>query len=136
MTETKDKNKYTEAVGRRKTAVARVRITPDTKTSWLINNRTIEDYFPTDAMVAGIKKPLDIADSATNFKITAVVKGGGIESQADSVALGLARALSALTPASRVTLKREGLLTRDPRATERKKFGLKKARKSPQWSKR
>lgn len=134
--ETTAKNRYTEAVGRRKTAVARVRITKDSKTSFLVNNRQIEDYFPTKELVHTIKKPLDIAKATSDFKVTAVIRGGGIESQADSFALGLSRALSTLDTESKKQLKKEGLLTRDGRAKERKKFGLKKARKSPQWSKR
>ena len=133
--ETKNKNPYTEAVGRRKTSVARVRVTPATKTSFTINKRSLEDYFPVKELRDIVKKPLENA-AADHFEVTVIAKGGGIHSQAESVALGLARVLIAINPEHRLPLKRAGSLTRDPRAKERRKFGLKKARKAPQWSKR
>jgi small subunit ribosomal protein S9 len=130
------KNRYTEAVGRRKTAVARVRITPNTKTTFKINDRDFNVYFPVKELQAIVEGPLKSAAVATDYTVTVVVKGGGIHAQAESAAMGLARALAKVTPDLRSPLKQAGHLTRDARAKERRKFGLKKARKAPQWSKR
>ncbi len=129
------KNKYFEAVGRRKTSIARVRITPASKTSFTVNGKTLEVYFPVKELQAIINKPL--IDAATkDFSISILAKGGGVHSQAESVAMGIARALTKVDALLRTPLKKAGHLTRDPRAKERRKFGLKKARKAPQWSKR
>ncbi len=129
--------RYIEAVGRRKTAIARVRITPGTKASYEINNKTLEDYFPTKALRMTAEESLTTSKlTETKFKVTAVVKGGGISAQADAIRHGLARALIEYDQELRGRMKKAGLLKRDPRAKERRKFGLKKARKSPQWSKR
>lgn len=132
---TKKDNRYFEAVGRRKTAVARVRLTPSTKTSYVVNGRGLEEYFPTKALQNAVESALS-AIEGNNFTISAKVVGGGIAGQADAVKLGIARAAILVDGELRSPLKKEGLLTRDPRAKERRKFGLKKARKSPQWSKR
>ncbi len=129
------KNKYTEAVGRRKTAVARVRITPAAKTTFTVNGRELEIYFPLAELREIVEAPFKEV-AALNYIVSIVVRGGGIHAQAESAAMGLSRALATVDPSFRLPLKRSGHLTRDPRAKERRKFGLKKARKAPQWSKR
>jgi small subunit ribosomal protein S9 len=132
MPETKDR--YIEGVGRRKTSVARVRITPASKFSATVNDRSFEDYF---ALAEYKKSILDaLADVGDKFTITAKITGGGASSQADAMRHGLARAIVEMDPGERSKLKVKGYLKRDPRAKERRKFGLKKARKAPQWSKR
>lgn len=134
---TKGIEKYIETIGRRKTATARVRILPAVKMSYDINGKTVEDYFPTKELQAvatgaiGESKLTEI-----KFKITVLAKGGGISGQADAMRHGIARALVEYDKELRGKLKKAGFLKRDPRAKERRKFGLKKARKSPQWSKR
>jgi small subunit ribosomal protein S9 len=129
--------RYIESVGRRKTSIARVRITPSTKMSYEINGRSLEDYFPTKELRMVAEESINSSKlTTTKFKITVVSSGGGISSQAGAVKLGIARALIEYDKELRGKLKKAGLLKRDPRAKERRKFGLKKARKSPQWSKR
>lgn len=130
-------DKYIEAIGRRKTASARVRITPAAKMSIDINGRTVESYFPTKELQAtAIESFTEAKLSETKFKVTVIAKGGGISGQADAMRHGIARALIEWDKELRGKLKKAGLLKRDARAKERRKFGLKKARKSPQWSKR
>lgn len=133
MSATKE-NKYIEAVGRRKTSVARVRITPAAKTSVVVNEREFENYFPTVELRSVALESL--VDLPNKYTITAKLSGGGISSQAQALRHGIARAMIKEEPALRTTLKSKGHLKRDPRAVERKKFGLKKARKAPTWSKR
>lgn len=128
--------KYLEAVGRRKTSVARVRMTKAAKVSYSINGRELEKYFPTDELRSIVSDPFIEGKLSVKYTVTALVKGGGIHSQAEAVRHGIARALVKEEPESRVRLKKLGFLKRDPRAKERRKFGLKKARKAPQWSKR
>jgi len=139
---TKSEERYIEAVGRRKTSTARVRITPAAKTSFVVNDKDSKEYFPTegerrlvwDPMIKGAS---NIPGAVTpKWDIEARVSGGGTHSQAEAVRHGLARALVAFDPELRSKLKTAGYLKRDPRAKERRKFGLKKARKAPQWSKR
>ena len=130
---TKD-NKYIEAVGRRKTSVARVRLTPASKTSIEVNERAFDAYFPVAQMRSDIMAVF--ADIPGSFAITARLTGGGVSSQAQALRHGLARALEKDDAHLRGQLKAKGFLKRDPRAKERRKFGLKKARKAPQWSKR
>ncbi len=138
----KDKEKespserYVETVGRRKTSVARVRITPASKNTFLINDKELEIYFPVEEMQNIVKQPLSDGEVKDKFKVTAKIKGGGIHSQSEALRHGIARALVEHSATLRKTLKRAGYLKRDPRAKERRKFGLKKARKAPQWSKR
>lgn len=133
----KGTDRYIEAVGRRKTATARVRITPAPKMSFEINGKTIETYFPTKELQTVATEAFTEAKlTETKFKVTVVAKGGGIAGQADAVRHGMARALIEYDKELRGKLKKVGFLKRDPRAKERRKFGLKKARKSPQWSKR
>ncbi len=129
-------NTYIEAIGRRKTSVARVRITPDSKGGVTVNNKNLPEAFPTALLQKTVLEALDKAADKGKFKVTAMVKGGGITSQAESVRLGISRALVEYDHTLRGTLKKEGYLKRDPRSKERRKFGLKKARKAPQWSKR
>ncbi len=133
MTVTKE-NKYIETVGRRKTSVARVRITPAAKTTIVVNEREFENYFPTKELQNVVLAVF--ADATENFTVTAKLVGGGVSSQAQALRHGLARALEKNAPELRTKLKVKGYLKRDPRAKERRKFGLKKARKAPQWSKR
>jgi small subunit ribosomal protein S9 len=127
-------SKYIEAVGRRKTSVARVRITPASKTTFQVEDKELEVYFPTKELQLLVKEPL--AEIKDKFKITAKIKGGGIHSQAEAMRHGIARALVDNNQELRKDLKKAGYLKRDPRSKERRKFGLKKARKAPQWSKR
>lgn len=128
--------KYTEAVGRRKTSTARARLTDASKFSITINGKDLATYFKTkdlqDMAVAAIGK----SGIDQKFEITVKVMGGGTASQAESVRHAISRAIIKIDPKLRGTLKKEKFLTRDQRAKERRKFGLKKARKAPQWSKR
>ena len=127
-------DRYTEAVGRRKTASARVRITPAKSTSVVVNGRPADEYFPLKAMVTTLLAPMQAVGGV--YTVTAKVQGGGHKAQAEAVRHGISRAIIALVPEQRKDLKVKGYLKRDPRAKERKKFGLKAARRAPQWSKR
>lgn len=129
-------DRYIEAVGRRKTATARVRITPAAKLSISINEREFENYFPTVELRKIVREAFDILELDQKFKVTALVSGSGISSQAEALRHGISRALVEYDEILRGKLKAKGFLKRDPRAKERRKFGLKKARKAPQWSKR
>jgi len=137
-----DDKKYYETVGRRKQAIARVRIyTSDPSNSakegnLLINNKPYKEYFPTLSLQKKIEAPFARLKSLNRFRGTVKVKGGGIVGQAEAVRHGIARALVVFDINFRKKLKKSGYLTRDPRKKERKKPGLKKARKRPQWSKR
>jgi len=124
-----------QTVGRRKEAVVRVRLVPGTG-QFKLNGRTLEDYFPNKVHQQLIKAPLVTVDRVESFDIFALLHGGGPSGQAGALRLGIARALIVAQPEDRPALKKAGFLTRDPRATERKKYGLKKARKAPQYSKR
>ncbi len=127
--------KYITAVGRRKTAVARIRMVPASKTTITINNMPSRDFLKTNDREHVVYESLHLVD-AEHYTITAKVSGGGLSAQADAVRHGIARALEKVSAELRPPLKQAGYLTRDPRAKERKKPGLKKARKAPQWSKR
>lgn len=124
-----------QSTGRRKQAVARVRLRPGTG-AITINKRTIEDYFPSLAQRNLATEPLRVANVAGNYDVDATIDGGGLSGQAGALRLGISRGLIELTPELRVVLKRAGFLTRDSREKESKKYGLKKARKAPQYSKR
>ncbi|MBB5914666.1 small subunit ribosomal protein S9 [Nocardia transvalensis] len=124
-----------QTVGRRKEAVVRVRLTPGSG-NFVLNGRTIEDYFPNKVHQQLVKSPLVTVERTESFDVHARLVGGGPSGQAGALRLAIARALIEVTPDDRPALKRAGFLTRDPRATERKKYGLKKARKAPQYSKR
>jgi len=128
--------KYIEGVGRRKTAVARVRIYKSTKNEFIVNEKPYDKYFPTFDLHKIIFAPLELMKVTNQFKVSAKVKGGGIHAQAEAIRHGLARALVKFNPDFKKRLKRAGFLTRDPRERERKKPGLKRARRAPQWSKR
>lgn len=127
-------NRYIEAVGRRKTSVARVRITPASKISISVNGKELDKYFSTPVLRKTVLSAFD--NLIDKFAVTVKLKGGGVSSQAEAVRHGLSRALSLYDPNLRGGLKAKGFLKRDPRAKERRKFGLKKARKAPKWSKR
>jgi small subunit ribosomal protein S9 len=122
------------ATGRRKQAIARVRLVPGDGT-WTINGRTLADYFPNKVHQQIVNEPFTTLD-IMGYDVLVRVHGGGISGQAGAVRLGIARALIEADLESRPPLKKAGFLTRDPRAKERKKYGLKKARKAPQYSKR
>lgn len=124
-----------QTVGRRKEAVVRVRLVPGTG-QFNLNGRTLEGYFPNKVHQQLIKAPLVTVDRVESFDVYAHLHGGGPSGQAGALRLGIARALILASPDDRPALKKAGFLTRDPRATERKKYGLKKARKAPQYSKR
>jgi small subunit ribosomal protein S9 len=126
----------TQTTGRRKEAVARVRLIPGTGV-WTINGRTIEDYFPNKVHQQLVNDPFKVTELEGRFDVIARLHGGGTSGQAGALRLGVARSLNAIDEeANRPALKKAGFMTRDPRATERKKAGLKKARKAPQYSKR
>jgi small subunit ribosomal protein S9 len=124
-----------QGTGRRKTAVARVRIVPG-EGKIVVNGRSAEEYFPRRTLQVLIRQPLELTRTEGRFDVIASVRGGGITGQAGAIRLGLARALLKADPDLRVHLKKAGFLTRDPRMKERRKYGLKKARKAPQFSKR
>jgi small subunit ribosomal protein S9 len=128
--------KYIEGIGRRKTSTARVRLTESAKVSFSINEKELDVYFPTREMQLIVREALPKSGLAGTYSVTAHVNGGGIHSQAEAVRHGLARAIVKKEEDLRSTLKKIGFLKRDPRAKERKKPGLKKARKAPTWSKR
>ena len=124
------------AVGRRKQAIARVRLVPGSGTI-TVNGRTLEDYFPNKVHQQHVSDPFVVAGVAGSYDVIARIDGGGITGQAGALRLGVARALNEVdAEASRAALKKAGMLTRDARVIERKKAGLKKARKAPQYSKR
>lgn len=134
--------KYYQTVGRRKTAVARIRLSTSSPSqsalegNLTINEKSYKDFFPTLELQQVIEAPLRRLKSLNRFKVTIKVKGGGLRGQADAIRHGLARALVLFDPNFRKKLKKVGYLTRDPRKKERKKYGLKKARRAPQWQKR
>ena len=122
-------------VGRRKEAVARVRVVPGSGT-WTIDSRTLEDYFPNKVHQQAVREPFEKLETGAAYDVIALIHGGGVSGQAGALRLGIARALVEVVDDSRTTLKQAGFLTRDARVKERKKYGLKKARKAPQYSKR
>lgn len=128
--------RYIEAVGRRKTSIARARITPASRTAVTVNNKTLESYFDTEALRTLAMEPFLKVTLPTQFAVTVRVSGGGIAGQATAVRHAISRALTEYDATLRTPLKREGFLKRDPRAKERRKPGLVKARKRKQWSKR
>jgi small subunit ribosomal protein S9 len=124
-----------QTVGRRKEAIVRVRLLPGTGV-FTLNGRTLEAYFPNKVHQQLVREPLVITEHAEAFDVVANLRGGGITGQAGALRLAVARALADVDPDDRPTLKKAGFLTRDARVTESKKYGLKKARKAPQYSKR
>jgi len=123
------------ATGRRKEAVARVRIIPGSG-RFALNGRSLEDYFPRPVLQMVVTEPLRVTNTADRYDVLATIVGGGMTGQAGALRHGIARALTEADPTLRTELKRKGLLTRDARVKERRKYGLKKARKAPQYSKR
>lgn len=121
--------------GRRKKAVARVRLVPGDG-NITINDRTFEDFFPNKTSRLIVQQPLELTEMTGRFDVICRVQGGGVTGQAGAVQLGIARALVKANPDIRPQLRKDGFLTRDPRMKERKKYGLHKARKAPQYSKR
>lgn len=136
MSEKKSTKEYIRAIGRRKTATAVVRLYKAAKTSYSINGKELAVYFPTAELKKIVTGAFETAASTEKFEVVATTKGGGSHAQAEAVRHGISRALVETDPELRVVLKKAKMLKRDPRVVERKKFGLKKARKSPQWSKR
>lgn len=131
-----DAKRYYQGTGRRKTAVARVRLFPGNG-EYVVNGKKPEDYFgPRDLLQREIRAPLVATGNLDSFNVLVKVRGGGVHSQAGAVRHGVARALLDLDPDLRPAMKKGGLLTRDPRMKERKKAGLKRARKAPQYTKR
>ena len=130
------KNKYIETVGRRKTAIARVRITNAGKNSFQVNGMTLEEFFKTNEQRKIAMEAFTVSGLSQKFIVTVVVKGGGMNSQAEALRHGLSRGLVEFESTTRKALKSAKFLKRDPRSKERRKFVLKKARKAPQWSKR
>ena len=125
----------TQTTGRRKQAVARVRLRPGNGTI-TVNKRTLEDYFPSRTHQMIITEPLRVTETLEQYDVDVTMDGGGVTGQAGALRLGIARSLIELDPELRTPLKRAGFLTRDAREKESKKYGLKKARKAPQYSKR
>jgi small subunit ribosomal protein S9 len=130
-----DSPRLIQTVGRRKEAIVRVRLIPGTG-QFTLNGRTLEEYFPNKVHQQLIREPLVTLEKNEQYDVVALLKGGGITGQAGALQLGIARALIEIEIDDRPALKKAGFLTRDPRVKERKKYGLKKARKAPQYSKR
>ena len=129
-------NPYFYGTGRRKSSVARVRVYPNGTGAITINGRDIDEYFGLDTLKLIVRQPMELTETVGAFDIVCTVTGGGVTGQAGAIRHGLSRALLQYNEELRPTLKKAGLLTRDPRMKERKKYGLKKARRAPQFSKR
>jgi small subunit ribosomal protein S9 len=128
---------YNEGIGRRKTATSRVRLTPAKETTIHVNGKPLAEYFSATSHQKTVLSVLELNGAGiAHYHITAQISGSGLSAQADAIRLGIARALVKEKADRRVVLKKAGFLKRDPRAVERKKFGLRKARRRPQWSKR
>ncbi|KKQ77167.1 MAG: SSU ribosomal protein S9P, small subunit ribosomal protein S9 [Parcubacteria group bacterium GW2011_GWC1_38_6] len=127
---------YFEAVGRRKTAIARVRLSIHGEKAFLIGDKSYQQHLPSKELQQIVVSPLEIVGCLDKFRITSKVSGGGFHAQAEALRHGVARALTLFNSAFKKKLKKEGYLTRDSRMRERKKFGLKRARRAPQWAKR
>lgn len=131
-----EQQRYYEGVGRRKTATARVRIYPSGEGNFVVNDRPIDDYFSREIDLLQLMEPLEVTGMRNRLNVSVQVKGGGVSGQAGAVRLGIARALVEWDQDLRRVLRKGGFLTRDARVKERKKPGLKKARKAPQYTKR
>jgi len=123
------------AIGRRKSSVAKVTITPG-KGVITVNGKDVNDYMPYETLVMDLVQPLELVDAREKYDVNVVVKGGGFSGQTGAIRLGITRALMLANQENRPTLKANGMVTRDARIKERKKYGLKKARRAPQFSKR
>ena len=130
------KKKYFYGTGRRKSSVARVRVYENGTGSIIINGRDIDDYFGLETLKLIVRQPLNATETIGKVDIVCTVAGGGVTGQAGAIRHGISRALLSVNPEFRATLKAAGFLTRDPRMKERKKYGLKAARRAPQFSKR
>lgn len=131
-----EKKEYLNAIGRRKTAIASVRLYPAPKMSFVVNNKALEEYFKTKELQRVVSEAFTKSKTEGVYKVSAMVRGGGISAQSEAIRHGISRALIEADPELRKKLKKAGFLKRDSRSKERRKFGLKKARKAPQWSKR
>jgi small subunit ribosomal protein S9 len=127
---------YYEGMGRRKAATARVRLFPDGNGTIVVNNKPLSDYFARDWDIVHLTEPLKATGTEASFNVTVLVGGGGVGGQAGAIRLGIARALLKANPDLRSVLRKGGFLTRDAREKERKKPGLRRARKAPQYTKR
>ncbi len=125
----------TQTTGRRKEAIARAQLRPGTGV-FTINGKPLEEYFPTAASQMVVAEPLVVTDTRESYDVSATIQGGGTSGQAGALRMAIARSLAEIDPERRSELKKAGLLTRDPRKKESKKYGLKKARKAPQFTKR
>lgn len=134
-TKTKDKT-YIRAIGRRKTSTAVVKLFENGSNTFTVNEKKSSEYFPTEELQKIIHEPIAKTKNTEKYDIVVTTKGGGIHSQAEAVRHGIARILAGFDTDTKDKVKKLGFLKRDPRAKERRKFGLKKARKAPQWSKR
>ncbi len=132
----KKDEQYIPAIGRRKNATAQVRITPDSKMTYVINDKALDEYFTVAELRKVVQSPFFATETKDDFHVSVIVKGGGISAQADAIRHGISRALIKYNEELRGELKSAGYLKRDPRSKERKKPGLRKARKRPAWSKR
>ena len=132
----KTKRPYMYGTGRRKSSVARVHLIPNGSGTILVNGREIDDYFGLETLKLIVRQPLVATNTLGKVDVEATVRGGGVSGQAGAIRHGIARALLLVDESYRATLKAAGLLTRDPRMKERKKYGLKAARRAPQFSKR
>ena len=130
------KRQYQYGTGRRKSSVARVRVYENGTGSIIINGRDIEEYFGLETLKMVVRQPMVATETLGKFDVVCTVAGGGVTGQAGAIRHGIARALLGVNPEFRATLKAAGFLTRDPRMKERKKYGLKAARRAPQFSKR
>ena len=130
------KNPYMYGTGRRKSSVARVRVYPNGSGNITINGRDVEEYFGLETLKMVVRQPLNATETLGKVDIVATVEGGGVSGQAGALRHGISRALLLVNPEYRAILKKAGVLTRDPRMKERKKYGLKAARRAPQFSKR
>ena len=130
------KKAYFYGTGRRKSSVARVRLIPGGTGEITINNRTLDNYFGLDTLKLIVRQPLALTENTDKLDVVCTVTGGGVTGQAGAIRHGVSRALLEFSPELRPVLKKAGFLTRDPRMKERKKYGLKAARRAPQFSKR
>ena len=135
MAKAKSENTVFYGTGRRKSSIARVRLVPGNG-EITVNGKTLDEYFGMDTLKVIVKQPLVLTNTLDKFNVIAKVTGGGFTGQAGAIRHGISRALLLVNGEFRLSLKQNGFLTRDPRAKERKKYGLKKARKAPQFSKR
>lgn len=133
---TKKSEKYIESIGRRKESIARVRLFESKTNAITVNDKPVAEFFKTENLQKVASEALIDSEVTQKYNVIAKVNGGGISSQAESIRLGISRALVKINEEMRKDLKKKGFLKRDPRAKERRKFGLKKARKAAQWSKR